>query len=67
MITFILGFLIGCIGMFLFCVKSTKEVSSQAMAEVLEECVERIELHEWGTEKIVEFLNNAANKLKNKK
>ncbi|MEY8514490.1 hypothetical protein [Lactococcus taiwanensis] len=66
MITFILGFLIGCIGMFLFCVRSTKEVSSQAIAEILEECVEKIELHEWNTEKTVDFLSKTSKKIKSK-
>ncbi|BDE10418.1 hypothetical protein Llc71_21130 [Lactococcus cremoris] len=67
MLTFILGLLIGLIAMFLFYVKTAKEISSKTIADILEDCVEKIELHEWGTEKIVEFLNNAANKLKNKK
>ncbi|MDQ7158794.1 hypothetical protein RCG63_02150 [Lactococcus lactis] len=67
MLTFILGLLIGLIAMFLFYVKTAKEISSKTIADILEDCVEKIELHEWGKEKIVEFLNNAANKLKNKK
>ncbi|OAZ16037.1 hypothetical protein V425_09875 [Lactococcus lactis RTB018] len=67
MLTFILGLLIGLIAMFLFYVKTAKEISSKTISSILEDCVEKIELHEWGTEKIVEFLNNAANKLKNKK
>ncbi|MCT0509709.1 hypothetical protein RZO27_09335 [Lactococcus lactis] len=67
MITFILGLLIGAIAMFLIYLKQTKEIAAKTIADILEDCVEKIELHEWGTEKIVEFLNNAANKLKNKK
>ena len=53
--------------MFLIYLKQTKEIASKTISSILEDCVEKIELHEWGTEKIVEFLNNAANKLKNKK
>lgn len=67
MITFILGLLIGAIAMFLIYLKQTKEIAAKIISSILEDCVEKIELHEWGTEKIVEFLNNAANKLKNKK
>ncbi len=67
MLTFILGLLIGLIAMFLFYVKTAKEISSKTIADILEDCVEKIELHEWSVEKIVDFLNNAANKLKNKK
>lgn len=67
MITFILGLLIGAIAMFLIYLKQTKEIATKTISSILEDCVEKIELHEQGTEKIVEFLNNAANKLKNKK
>lgn len=67
MITFILGLLIGAIAMFLIYLKQTKEIAAKTISSILEDYVEKIELHEWGTEKIVEFLNNAANKLKNKK
>lgn len=67
MITFFLGLLIGAIAMFFIYMKQTKEIVAKTISSILEDCVEKIELHQWGTEKIVEFLNSAANKLKNKK
>lgn len=67
MITFILGFLIGSIATFLFYVKASKEINSKIVAEVLEKCVEKIKLHEWDIEKTIDYLNNASNKLRNRK
>ncbi|QRZ32203.1 hypothetical protein [Lactococcus cremoris] len=67
MLTFILGLLIGAIAMFLIYLKQTKEIAAKTIADILEDCVEKIELHEWSVEKIVEFLNNAANKIRKNK
>ncbi|MCC4121354.1 hypothetical protein [Lactococcus lactis] len=67
MIIFILGLLIGAVVMFLIYVNQTKKIAAKTISSILEDCIEKIELHEWDKEKIADFLNNAANKLKNKK
>ena len=46
MITFILGLLIGAIAMFLIYLKQTKEIATKTISSILEDCVEKIELHE---------------------
>lgn len=67
MITFILGLLIGAIAMFLIYLKQTKEIAAKTIADILEDCVEKIELHEWSAEKIVDFLKKTSNKIRKNK
>lgn len=67
MLTFILGLLIGLIATFLFYVKTAKEISSKTIADILEDCVEKIELYEWNVEKTIDFLNKTSNKIRKNK
>ncbi|PCS16577.1 hypothetical protein RU92_GL001001 [Lactococcus cremoris subsp. tructae] len=53
--------------MFLFYVKTAKEISSKTIADILEDCVEKIELHEWSVENIIDFLKKTSNKIRKNK